>query len=92
MSPTVLQSGPYRFFFFSSDRNEPIHVHVKRDRKLAKFWLAPVRLAYNYGYSVTELKRIIRIIQEHKAALAKAWHDYFKRSDRNGGGEKRSGH
>jgi hypothetical protein len=22
VSPTVLQSGPYRFFFFSSDRNE----------------------------------------------------------------------
>jgi hypothetical protein len=30
VSPTVLQSGPYRFFFFSSYRNEPIHVHVKR--------------------------------------------------------------
>ena len=49
MSPTVLQSGPYRFFFFSSDRNEPTHVHVKRDDKLAKFWLAPVRMAYNFG-------------------------------------------
>jgi hypothetical protein len=33
--------GPYRFFFFSSDRGEPIQVHVKRDRKLAKLWLAP---------------------------------------------------
>ena len=92
MSPTVLQSGPYRFFFFSSDRNEPVHVHVKRDGKLAKFWLAPVRLAYNYGFRETELNRIIRIIQEHEAALAKAWHDYFKRGDRNGGGERRSGH
>ena len=64
---------------------------MKRDGKLAKFWLAPVRLAYNYGFSETELNRIIRIIQEHEAALAKAWHDYFKRVGGDGGDE-RSGH
>jgi hypothetical protein len=33
--------GPYRFFSFSSDRGEPIHVHVERERKTAKFWLGP---------------------------------------------------
>lgn len=92
MSPTVLRSGPYRFFFFASDRNEPIHVHVKRERKLAKYWLAPVRMAYNYGFSETELNRIVRIIQEHEAALGKAWHDYFNRGGGDGGGEERSDH
>jgi hypothetical protein len=81
MSPTVLQSGPYRCFFFSSDRNEPTHVHVKRDRKLAKFWLAPIRMAYNYGFTPTELNRIMAIVREHEAELLKAWHDYFNRSD-----------
>jgi hypothetical protein len=39
----------YRFFFFASDRNEPPHVHLKRNAKLAKFWLSPARQAYNYG-------------------------------------------
>jgi Domain of unknown function (DUF4160) len=92
MSPTVLQSGPYRFFFFSSDRGEPIHVHVKRDRRLAKFWLAPVRIAYNYGFSQAELKRIADIARKHEAELSKAWHDYFKRSDANGGGSERPRH
>ena len=92
VSPTVLQSGPYRFFFFSSDRNEPAHVHVKRDRKLAKFWLAPVRMAYSYGFSQTELNRIAALVQEHEAALSKAWHEYFKRRNGNGGGKERSGH
>ena len=81
MSPTVLQSGPYRFFFFSSDRNEPTHVHVKRDRKLAKFWLSPIRMEYNYGFTPTELNRITAIVREHEAELLKAWHDYFNRSD-----------
>jgi hypothetical protein len=92
VSPTVLQSGPFRFFFFSSDRNEPTHVHVKRDRKLAKFWLAPVRMAYNYGFSQTELNRIAALVQEHEAALSKAWHEYFKRRNGNGGGQERSGY
>jgi Domain of unknown function (DUF4160) len=90
VGPTVLQSGPYRFF--SSDRNEPTHVHVKRDLKLAKFWLAPVRMAYKYGFSQTELNRIAALAQEHEAARSKAWHDYFKRGNGNGGGHKRSGH
>ena len=92
MSPTVLQRGPYRFFFFSSDRNEPGHVHVKRDRKLAKFWLAPVRMAYNYGFSETELNRIVGVVGKHETALSKAWHDYFKRRDGNGSGQERPGH
>ncbi|MGB0911926.1 MAG: DUF4160 domain-containing protein [Nitrospirales bacterium] len=35
--PTVLRVGPYRFFFFAGDRNEPSHVHIERDEKIAKF-------------------------------------------------------
>ena len=91
MSPTVLQSGPFRFFFFSSDRAEPPHVHVKRDRKLAKFWLAPPKLAYNYGFSESELKRITDIIRKHEGDLSKAWHDYFNDFE-DGGGPARSRH
>lgn len=29
--PTVDREGPYRFFFYSADRDEPPHVHVERD-------------------------------------------------------------
>jgi hypothetical protein len=93
MSPTVLESGPYRFFFFSSDRGEPVHVQVKRYRKLAKFWLAPVRMACNYGFSDTELNRVADIARKHEVELSKAWHDYFKRSNGNGsGGSERARH
>lgn len=81
VSPTVLRSGPYRFFFFASDRNEPKHVHVVRERKAAKFWLSPVRVEYNYGFSANELNRIQGLVQQHEAELLKAWHDYFKRDD-----------
>src|SRR5438270_11724045 len=30
--PSVLRSGPYRFFFYSADQDEPPHIHVERDR------------------------------------------------------------
>jgi hypothetical protein len=81
VSPTVLQAGPYRFFFFSSDRGEPAHVHVARERKAAKFWLEPVRLEYNRGFASTELNRVTVLVRKHEAEIVTAWHEYFK-SDR----------
>jgi hypothetical protein len=61
---------------------------LERDDKLAKFWLAPVREAYNYGFSPRELNRIAAITQENEPALLKAWHEYFNRDDGTGDGQK----
>ncbi|NOT24945.1 MAG: DUF4160 domain-containing protein [Acidobacteria bacterium] len=74
MSPTVLQSGPYRFFFFSSDRGEPIHVHVARERKTAKFWLEPVRPDYNHGFASIELGKVEALVRSHKSELVSRNH------------------
>ena len=35
--PTIKLIGPYRLFFWASDRNEPPHFHVERDDRTAKF-------------------------------------------------------
>jgi hypothetical protein len=75
--PTVLRDGPYAFIFFSSDQNEPPHIHVKRDRKIAKFWLEPVSLARNKGVKKHELKKMSRLVVEHRELFSEAWHDYF---------------
>ncbi len=75
--PTVLQVGPYSFIFFSSDRGEPAHIHVKRDRQLVKFWLSPVSLAKNRGFKDHELNDIARLVEKHEQTLLEAWHDYF---------------
>ena len=88
MSPTVLQSGPYRFFFFSSDRGEPPHVHATCERKAAKFWLEPVQLEYNRGFAANELNKIAALVREHQAELLKAWHGYFKSGNGNSGREE----
>ncbi|MEA5449288.1 DUF4160 domain-containing protein [Leptolyngbya sp. CCNP1308] len=75
--PTVLQVGPYSFIFFSSDRGEPAHIHVKRDRQIAKFWLSPVTLEKNRGFKDYELNKIAEIVEENQDSLLEAWHDYF---------------
>lgn len=75
--PTVLRAGPYRFFFYAGDRDEPLHVHVEREDKVAKFWLAPVRLQESGGFSRTELNRIRQLVQRHQEQLREAWHEYF---------------
>ena len=75
--PTVLRSGPYRFHFYSHDLNEPPHFHVERDRQSAKFWLAPVVLARNIGFSEVELRQIHELVVDHAAQLMEAWNEYF---------------
>jgi hypothetical protein len=76
--PTVLRSGPYRVYFVSHDMDEPPHVHVDRDDQSAKFWLEPVSLARNLGFSAVELQRVQRLVVEHQARLLEAWHGYFR--------------
>ena len=76
--PTILRSGPYRIFFYSHESNEPAHVHVGRDRASAKFWLAPVELAYNSGFSTPELRRVQRLIEAHEVELLEAWDAWFE--------------
>ncbi len=77
MSPAVLRSGPYRFYFVSHDLREPSHVHVDRDTFSAKFWLNPVSLAYNLGFPPRELRTLEAITTEHRDQLLEAWNEYF---------------
>jgi hypothetical protein len=77
MTPTVLRPGPYRFFFYSGDRTEPPHVHAQRDSHEAKFWLQPVRLAFNRGFPQPELRRVEAIVVENQERLLEAWHEFF---------------
>ena len=79
MMPTVMVSGPYRFFFYSGDRQEPLHVHVQRDNMVAKFWVDPVRLRNSGGFSRLELRRIERLIKNAERGLVEEWHEFFSK-------------
>lgn len=75
--PTVSRSGPYRFYFYSHESKEPPDVPVDRDDVSAKFWLQPVALARNFGFSPKELGRLQKLVIQHQAALLEAWHGHL---------------
>ena len=75
--PTVLRIGPYRFFFYSNENEEPPHIHVQRDRMLAKFWLQPVSVATSVGFGAQELNKLLRLVEESQQIFVKAWDEFF---------------
>ena len=77
--PTVLRIGPYRFFFYSNEDNEPPHIHIRGSGSEAKFWLDPINLAYNYGYRGHELRRLEGLVLENRELLLEAWNEYAGR-------------
>ena len=75
--PTVLRSGPYRFFFYAGDQDEPPHVHVERDDCEAKFWLDPVRLQRSFGFAANEIRAIEKLVLMNQQQLLDSWHEFF---------------
>ena len=74
--PTIIIEG-YLFRFYSSDGNEPPHVHVLRGECEAKLWLEPVHIEYNRRYNPAEMNRILKLTQRHKTRFLEVWHAYF---------------
>ena len=75
--PTVLRIGPYRFFLYFADGDEPPHIHVERDDKIAKFWIDPVRLQNSGGFKRKEISRVQDIVREHQGEILEKWHEHF---------------
>lgn len=77
--PTIREiSGAYRLFFFSFDCNEPVHVHIQRERKVCKYWIKPVVLASNHGFSAIELNAIRQLIENNRNKILEAWHEHCR--------------
>jgi hypothetical protein len=77
--PTLLLLRGFRFFFYSNENNEPIHVHVTKGDANGKVWLEPtVRAEYFMGFTGSEEKDIIGIIQTNSETFKKKWNEYFR--------------
>jgi hypothetical protein len=76
--PTIIIEG-YKFRFYSSDVNEPPHVHILRDKNVAKIWLESLEVEYQHGYKPTEINRIIKLTRENKQRLLEIWNGYFNK-------------
>jgi hypothetical protein len=77
--PTVLEREGFRFFFYSADRNEPPHIHVRKGGREAKFWLDPIRPARLGRLKQNDLRRVIEILEENEGQILDRWYEQFDR-------------
>ena len=75
--PTVLRHRGRRFFFYSNEGAEPLHVHVEQAGNTATILLSTVECADNRGFSTREITALVRIIIVHEREFEEAWHEHF---------------
>ncbi len=73
----------WRLFFYSNERNEPIHVHCKKAEIRCKFWIGvddfSIRIAYALNASQRDLREIKKIVYEHFDDIVEAWNAFQER-------------
>lgn len=77
--PVVLRWKGHRFLFYSLEIGEPPHVHVLKNEKQLKIWLADLRIARNVGFAPHEANEIAKFVAGRREAFLEAWNDYFGR-------------
>jgi hypothetical protein len=75
--PTILRWRGRRFYFYSSDGDEPPHVHVDHGGRTMKVWLDTLKVAYNDGYPLREVTTILDIVDQNRERLLEAWREHF---------------
>lgn len=78
--PTLLLINGFRFFFYSNENNEPIHVHVTKGSAGGKIWLLPnIEIAYMNGFTNSEIKMIMEITNTHLQFFKSTWNEHFNK-------------
>lgn len=76
--PTVFTVQGFRFFFWSNENDEPLHIHVEKGGAEGKIWLEPViKIAYMHGFTVNEQKKVLEIIATRLLTIKQSWNEYF---------------
>ncbi len=76
--PTLLLLNGFRFFFYSNESNEPIHVHVTKGNADGKVWLTPnIEIAYMHYFTSNEIKELMKIITANATTFKTKWNEFF---------------
>lgn len=79
--PVILREDGFKFFFFSDEGNEPIHVHVEKGDAAAKFWISPIILAKNFGMKPKELSKVRKLLEQNESLVKEKWDDFNSRKN-----------
>ena len=74
--PTILRINGFRFFFYSNE-HFPIHIHVEKDNKTAKYNLMEITLVKSNGFNTSELKEIRKLVDSNVELFKIRWNEYF---------------
>jgi len=81
--PTILLVRGWRFFFYSNERGEPMHVHARKAETECKFWLRPelyeVEEAWSHNLSPPMRRDVRKILFDHLDLIAEEWRRYDER-------------
>ncbi|MFI5219672.1 MAG: DUF4160 domain-containing protein [Bacteroidia bacterium] len=75
--PTILFIQGWRFFFYSNESNEPMHIHVQKAEMEAKFWIDEaefeIREAFAFNFSPRDKREIKKLIYHHLDYIIEQW-------------------
>ena len=78
--PKALLLNGFSFLFYSNERKEPPHIHVKKGGAEAKFWLDPIiDMEFSYDFTVSELRFIRETVEERREYFIEKWNEHFSR-------------
>jgi Domain of unknown function (DUF4160) len=78
--PTLLFLNGLRFFFYSNENDEPIHVHITKGDANGKIWLVPtIEIDYLIGFTNAEQKDILEAVRANAENFKKKWNEHFSK-------------
>ncbi len=84
--PTILFVMGWRFFFYSNEGNEPIHIHCRKGGREAKYWLDKenfaVEEAYCYNMGAGDRREVKKIIFEYFEFIESEWERFQREAGR----------
>ncbi|MDQ3683674.1 MAG: DUF4160 domain-containing protein [Bacteroidota bacterium] len=74
----MLRHQGFRFFFYSNENDEPMHVHVEKAEAVGKIWLEPeIKIAYMYDFSTREQAQIFSLVITNIEIFKQEWNEHF---------------
>jgi hypothetical protein len=81
--PTILFIAGWRFFFYSNEKDEPIHIHCKKAEKECKYWLDTenfdIEEAYIFNMNNKDKRQVKKIIFEYFELIEGEWNRIQRR-------------
>ena len=81
--PTILEIAGWRLFFYSNEKNEPMHIHARKAEMECKYWLDEkiyeIVEAYAYSLKAKDRREIRRIIFDHFDYIVDKWNEFQRK-------------